>query len=89
MSQCDYSPQKNNAATLTSLHFFLKVINLSIPYYKSSSLNFSSLLNKDSKPAADENDLNKLHKFLDQEQNKLIDKVINNHSLFLTMMGKI
>lgn len=47
------------------------------------------IIDENLRTAADENDLNKLNKFLDQEQNKLINKVINNHGLFLTMMEKI
>lgn len=47
------------------------------------------ILNDRSKAAKSKNDLIKLNEFLDNKQNKLIDKVINNHYLFLEMMEKI
>lgn len=47
------------------------------------------ILNDRYKAAKSEKDFNQLNEFLDNEQNKLIDKMINNHNLFLELMEKI
>ncbi|MGM0549380.1 MAG: CHAD domain-containing protein [Bacillota bacterium] len=47
------------------------------------------ILNDRYKAAKSKNELNQLNEFLDNEQNKLIDKIINNHNLFLELMEKI
>lgn len=47
------------------------------------------ILSEQYKDAESKNDLKNLSDFLDQEQNKLIDKVLNNHKLFCNMLEKI
>lgn len=44
------------------------------------------ILNNDFKSDDNENVLDNLNKFLDKEQNKLIDKILNNRNLFISMM---
>jgi CHAD domain-containing protein len=47
------------------------------------------ILNEQYKAAESKNDFKNLSDFLDQEQNKLIDKVLNNHKFFCNMLEKI
>lgn len=47
------------------------------------------ILSEQYKAAESKNDLKNLSDFLDQEQNKLIDKVLNNHKFFCNMLEKI
>lgn len=47
------------------------------------------ILSEQYKAAESKNDFKNLSDFLDQEQNKLIDKVLNNHKFFCNMLEKI